>query len=380
MRYIWLILAFLLFGLIAASADESVKESTTEQLRQLELRISELQQEMHDTKTQYGQRQQQLQHIEENIGEVAQNLEILYGAFTNKQISLTSLKTRQQKLQSQLDIRRKILAQQFHEAYVIKHQDYLKLWLNQEQPSTISRLLTYYQYSNRAKLKQIKKIKTTLQRLTTLEQSIKLESIDLNQLVYNHNHRKKDLELAYNQRHTILIQLASTLKNQDKELKHLAEDKQKLQKLLTTLEDTLKTSPDKTQEYTQLSELKGKLPLPVTGKIIKKFGQRLVNHLKWQGILISAPQGRKIQAIAAGRVVFAQWFRNLGLLVIIDHGNKYMSLYAHNQSLYVKNGDWVNANMSIATVGSSGGQKIPALYFEIRYQGIPQAPQNWLRL
>ncbi|MCK5720734.1 MAG: peptidoglycan DD-metalloendopeptidase family protein [Thiomargarita sp.] len=380
MRYIWLILAFLLFGLIAASADESVKESTTEQLRQLELRISELQQEMHDTKTQYGQRQQQLQHIEENIGEVAQNLEILYGAFTNKQISLTSLKTRQQKLQSQLDIRRKILAQQFHEAYVIKHQDYLKLWLNQEQPSTISRLLTYYQYSNRAKLKQIKKIKTTLQRLTTLEQSIKLESIDLNQLVYNHNHRKKDLELAYNKRHTILIQLASTLKNQDKELKHLAEDKQKLQKLLTTLEDTLKTSPDKTQEYTQLSELKGKLPLPVTGKIIKKFGQRLVNHLKWQGILISAPQGRKIQAIAAGRVVFAQWFRNLGLLVIIDHGNKYMSLYAHNQSLYVKNGDWVNANMSIATVGSSGGQKIPALYFEIRYQGIPQAPQNWLRL
>lgn len=112
--------------------------------------------------------------------------------------------------------------------------------------------------------------------------------------------------------------------------------------------------------------------------MIKQFGQRLVGQLKWQGMLIAAPKGEKIRVVAPGRVAFAQWFRNFGLLVIVDHGKGYMSLYGHNQSLYAKTGNWVKANDIIATVGNSGGRKISALYFEIRHQGVPQPPQKWL--
>ncbi|MDM8561947.1 peptidoglycan DD-metalloendopeptidase family protein [Candidatus Marithioploca araucensis] len=367
------ILAFFLLALISTSVADS--STTSEQLRQLELRIRQLQTKMHNTRTQYGRLQRQLQHSEEDIGKVTQRLEMLHGVFTDKQHTLATLKKQQIALRNQLNTQRIVLARQIRTTYITGRQNYLKLWLNQEDPFTIGRMLTYHKYFNNARINQIVNIKNTLDNLTNLKQTIELEKTDLNQLVRDQSQKKEELELNYKERKKILTQLASTLENQAKKLKRLQDNKSKLEVLLGTLEETIKNIPH-TQNFAQL---KGQLPFPVQGKVTKRFGQQLVSHLKWQGLLIAAPQGKKITTIAAGRVVFAQWFRNLGLLIIIDHGDGYMSLYAHNQSLYVKTGDWLKTNDTIATVGNSGGRKISALYFEIRHQGIPQPPTEWLR-
>ncbi|OQY53513.1 MAG: ATPase [Candidatus Parabeggiatoa sp. nov. 2] len=370
-------LSFLLVVTMSVSAADSTN-ATEEQLRQLELRIQELQAQMHNTRTQHGHLQRQLQDSEEDIGEVARRLETLHGALADKQHSLANLKQEQEQLQIQLNAQRQKLAQQIRAAYLTGRQDYLKLWLNQEDPSIIGRVLTYYDYFNRVRSRQIARLMATLQRARTLKQAIELETTDLNQLVINHTQKKKQLLLNYKERQKILAQLASTLETQDKELKRLQENKRRLETLLGTLGEALKNIPHPPGQHKAFAELKGQLPYPVQGKVIKRFGQRLVGPLKWQGMLIAAQRGKKVRAVATGRVVFAQWFRNLGLLVIIDHGEGYMSLYAHNQSLYPETGVWVKANDIIATVGNSGGRKISALYFEIRHQGVPQPPGQWL--
>ena len=189
--------------------------------------------------------------------------------------------------------------------------------------------------------------------------------------------KKNKLLVNYKKRQKILAQLANTLESQTKELKRLQEDKRQLETLLGTLGEAFKIQPKKMPQA--FAKLKGQLSSPVPGKVINRFGDRLVGHLRWQGMLIAAPKGEKVRAVASGQVAFAQWFPNLGLLVIVDHGEGYMSLYGHNQSLYTKTGDWVNANDIIATVGNSGGRKISALYFEIRHQGNPKPPRKWLR-
>ncbi|MEK8015381.1 MAG: peptidoglycan DD-metalloendopeptidase family protein [Candidatus Parabeggiatoa sp.] len=359
----------------------SVANATTvtqEQLHQLTLRIQQLQTQMHNTRTQYGRLQRQLQNSEEDIGEIARRLETLHSARIDKENTLADLENQQITLQTQLKTQRQVLAQQVRAAYIMGQQDYLKLWLNQEYPVTIGRVLTYYDYFNRARSRQISSIKTILQRLNQLHDTIELETTDLNQLVKNHTHKKAELEINYQERHKILGELAKTLESQSKQLKRLQEDKRHLETLLGTLGEAIKNIPQSPKPM-PFAKLKGQLAMPVKGRVLKQFGEQLVSHLKWQGMLIAAKKGEKVQVVASGRVVFAQWFRNLGLLVIVDHAKGYMSLYAHNQSLYTKTGDWVKAHDIIASVGNSGGRKISALYFEIRHQGEPQAPRKWLR-
>jgi septal ring factor EnvC (AmiA/AmiB activator) len=352
--------------------------TATEKLQQVEIRIQQLQAEMHNTRTQYGRLQRQLQDREEDIGEVAQKLEQLHSSLIDKKNTLVDLKQQQQRQQQQLVAQRQVLAQQIRSAYIMGRQDYLKLWLNQQEPFTVGRMLTYYSYFNRARTSQIASIQATLQNLQQLEHTITQESQQLNQLVTTHSSKQQELQLSYQERQAILAQLAHTLENQDKELKRLQEDKHQLEILLGTLGDTIKEIPPTADKEEGLAALKGLLAFPIHGQIVNHFGERLVGNLTWQGMLIAAPLGEKIHVIAPGRVVFAQWFRHFGLLMIIDHGQGYMSLYAHNQSLLVKTGDWVAANDVIATVGNSGGRKIAALYFEMRYQGMPINPQQWL--
>ncbi len=377
-----IVVCFWLWVPLVLAADVLAANSliaTEEQLRQLKLRIQELQAQMLDTRTQYGRLQRQLQHYEEDIGFRAQHLETLHSALTNRQKALADLKQQKIVLQTQLNAQRQVLAQQIRAAYIMGRQDYLKLWLNQEDPLTLGRVLTYYDYFNRARSRQIAVIKKTLQRLYKLKQNIELETTNLYQLVTNHTLKKKELLSNYKDRQKILAQLADTLENQNQELKRLQEDKRQLETLLGTLGEAFKNIPIPKKMHKAFAKLKGQLSYPVQGKVVSRFGDRLVGHLTWQGMLIAAARGEKVRVVAAGRVAFAQWFRPSGLLVIVDHGEGYMSLYGHNQSLYTETGDWVKANDIIATVGSSGGRKRSALYFEIRHQGEPKPPRKWLR-
>ncbi|MBE9562734.1 MAG: hypothetical protein IMF12_07735, partial [Proteobacteria bacterium] len=262
----------LLFGIITV-VSAATTATPQEQLHQLELRIQKLQQQMYNTRTKYGHLQQQLQNSEEDIGEVARRLEMLHGALTDKQHSLTDLQNQQIVLQAKFTVQRNKLSQQIRSSYIIGHQNYLKLWLNQESPFIIGRLLTYYDYFNQARIDQIKEIDSTLQSLTNIKQTINSETGDLDHLVDNQQDKKTELEINYQQRHKILAKLAKTLENQDQELTRLKDDKYQLQSLLGTLEEGFKNIPQPIGWYNSFAKLKGQLPNPVKGKIIRKFGQ-----------------------------------------------------------------------------------------------------------
>ncbi len=351
--------------------------SMQQRLQQLEQQIKELQAQMYNTRTEYGRLQKQLQASEENIGAVSSLLERLHGELSVKTLNLKDSQQRQAVQQQELTQQRAILSQYIRSSYVMGHQDYLKLWLNQDDPFTVGRVLTYYNYFNRNKTRQIAQIKQMLTSIQQLDSAIQQETNDLQLLVNNQTEHKTQLEHSYQQRQTILQQLEKKMLSQDKKLKQLQEDKRQLERLINKLGHLAAHIPR--PKKVDFSNAKGNMQLPVQGKIISRFGQKRISHLKWQGLLIESSYQSKVHAIAAGRVIFAQWFRNLGLLVILDHQQGYMSLYGHNQNILVKMGDWVEARDVIAQVGTSGGKHEPSLYFEIRYQGVPKNPIKWLK-
>jgi septal ring factor EnvC (AmiA/AmiB activator) len=357
----------------AYAADPPV---SPEQLRELENRIAILQADRENVRTEYGSLQRQLQVNEENTGEIAEQLEIFNETLADKRNVLADLQIRQKNQQVQLQAQRQVLAKQIRASYIMGRQDYMKMWLNQENPVAIGRVLSYYDYFNRARTEQINTITAILKQITELKQRVENETQQLNLLIVQETTKKKQYHLSHSERQAILSQLEKKLENQDEELKLLSGNKQKLETLLGTLHEVVREMPEVTVNFT---ENKGGLLLPVNGQVIKKFHDSLIGRLKWQGLLIEANKGDKVKSVSAGRVVFAQWFRHFGLLVIVDHGKGYMSLYAHNQSLYVKTGDWVEPNQVIASVGDSGGRRQSALYFEIRHQGIPIDPVTWLK-
>lgn len=367
----------LLLGCPQAYA-ETVPAATPEQLQALNTRIQALQAQRHSTRSEYDRLQQLLQLSEEEIGNTADKLSALTEELNDKQHILTDLRNRQQNQHIQLAQQRKILAQQIRAAYMVGRQDYLKLWLNQQDPFAVGRVLGYYDYFNRARVQQIESINKSLEQIQLLERTIQQQTIELNRVLSHQGTKREELAGNYQERQQILTQLANTLEAQDQELKKLQEDKQHLESLLGGLSEVSKVIPPPASNV-NFAQLKGQLPKPTTGQVFKQFGESLIGSLKSQGMMFKAGLGDKVNAVAAGRVVFAQWFRNYGNLVILDHQQGYMSLYAHNRSLYVKAGDWVEAGANLATVGDSGGRDMAALYFEIRYQGSPVNPAGWLK-
>ena len=367
----------LLLGCPQAYA-ETVSTATPEQLQALNTRIQALQAQRHTTRSEYDRLQQLLQLSEEEIGNTADKLSALTEELNDKQHILTDLRNRQQNQHIQLAQQRKILAQQIRAAYMVGRQDYLKLWLNQQDPFAVGRVLGYYDYFNRARVQQIEIINKSLEQIQLLERTIQQQTIELNRVLSHQGSKREELAGNYQERQQILAQLTNTLEAQDQELKKLQEDKQHLESLLGSLSEVSKVIPPPASNV-NFAQLKGQLPKPTTGQVFKQFGESLIGSLKSQGMIFKAGLGDKVNAVAAGRVVFAQWFRNYGNLVILDHQQGYMSLYAHNRSLHVKAGDWVETGTNLASVGDSGGRDMAALYFEIRYQGSPVNPAGWLK-
>ena len=181
-------------------------------------------------------------------------------------------------------------------------------------------------------------------------------------------------------------------KNKDKRSKTLASLSQKL---LTSKQQLAKLKAEEANltaalkkltvliraevDLAGLSKLKRQLSWPVKGRISHSFGSRKQGYLKWKGVLLSAPIGRQVQTIHSGTILFSDWLKGYGLLTVIDHGNGYMSLYAHNQTLLKAVGDRVETGEPIALVGQSGGQDQAGLYFEIRHQGKAVNPKLWCK-
>jgi len=240
-------------------------------------------------------------------------------------------------------------------------------------------MLQYYRYLNKARIRDIEALQKTLQELEQVEQQINSTTLELTQLEAQQK-QQVDQQLALKSEQTEALKaLKKDYQNQNTRLAQLRKDEQELQAIISSLQKTLEEFAPK-QSLNGLAQYKNKLNWPVKGSIQHRFGSnKFENKVKWNGIVINASSGQIVQSIHNGQVVFADWLRGFGLMVIIDHGQGYMSLYGQNESLLKSTGDWVEAGEPVATVGRSGGSTEPGLYFEIRYKGKPQNPVNWIK-
>ncbi len=277
-------------------------------------------------------------------------------------------------------VQQKALSKQVQITYKIGQQQAIQILLNQKSVESISRTLTYANYLSKARSHQIYTTKQLSKSIKESVSELKLQQDELkeNQLLLESN--KASYTDTYSARKRLLNEITRNLLSKKKDLNILVSDSKRLHKLVKSLGEILFDIPPPPQELLPFAKLKGKLRLPVTGKVIHKFREKKNNRrMYWKGIVLKTKRGIPVHSIHSGRIVFSDWLNGYGNIIIIDHGSNYLSLYAYNQSLEKEIGEWVVANDIIATTGQSGGQKQNALYFEIRKNGKPVNPLKWIK-
>ena len=379
-RFNFLVWIFLLFISVLSFPAFTANQPEKEKLEKLKQQIKLLQQELEADNKQKDRAVYLLQQAEKEVAKASRKLSGIEHDFNSSLQQLSHLQQEQTDLRHQLSANQEYLIKQIRAAYSIGNQEYVKLLLNQEDPATVSRMMAYYRYFNEARSAQLQKIDKRLLRLKTVSDDIQSQSEKLKQLKQQTLKERQVLDESRVKRSSVVASLSATLQQKNQRLNSLLRDEQHLQKLLKEIESQLSDVKLDLSPPKKFSQLKGKLRWPTNGSISARFGSSRNNssNLKWKGVVIAAKPGNSVKSVAYGRIVFADWLRGFGMLIIIDHGDGYMSLYGHNERLHKKLGDWVQADETIATSGNSGGHATTSLYFEIRHKGKPQDPVKWL--
>lgn len=276
-----------------------------------------------------------------------------------------------------LEQRHDQLAVQIRASYRLDSQSRLKLILNQDSPAQLSRMLAYYDYINRAQVSRISDLREALTTLNSMQQSIDQELLRLEGVQKEQFEVLNQLGQQREQRRSLLAALDLRIDDEESRLRELERNRKNLETLLERLSDVLADIPADLGKHLGVTRQKGRIPMPLKGPVRHAFGQKRAGGLHWQGWLIAAEAGSEVSTIAYGRVAFADWLRGYGLLIIIDHGEGFLSLYGHNESLLHEAGDWVEPGEIISVIGvrSSNDQ---GLYFELRKNGKSVDPAAWL--
>ena len=362
------------------SLDEEQRQEKKQELDKLRQRMSVLRQSLQQKQQEKDSASKFLKDIEVRIGERAYVLRKINRHLRKQKRELTKLKKQQQQTRNKLASQRNILSQQIRAAYMIGQQEYLKLLLNQENPAAIGRTLTYYDYFHKARSHHIDEAKVTIEKLDKLTKQVNIKTKELKVSRKQQQVEKQKLEDDFIDRSKIIKAMEKDIAKQGTRLKKLAANEKLLQQLLKEIRNIMPSMLTEIDKRETFGKRRGRLKWPVKGKVKRLFGKsRQAANLKWNGVLISSTEGRDVKAISHGRVAYADWLRGYGMLVIIDHGDGYMTLYGYNQALYKETGDWVEEGETIATVGRSGGQEKSGLYFEVRVKGQPRNPVKWCR-
>ena len=253
----------------------------------------------------------------------------------------------------------------------------LKVMLNQEDPNSVARVARYFGYFAEARLESTRALEATLAELADSEVQLQEETKALAEQRELARVQRDVLQEKRGDARAIVARYTAEFDSIDTRLSQLRANEQDLIDLLESLRASI-FDIGQPNEVVPFASRKGQLALPLEGPLIKRFGElRPEGRVKWTGVLIEAELGTPVKAIHYGRVVFADWLRGFGLLMIISHDNGYMSLYGHNQVLLVEPGEWVNPGQIIGETGTSGGQHLPTTYFEIRAAGQPIDPMLW---
>jgi septal ring factor EnvC (AmiA/AmiB activator) len=414
MKHLALIVAVLLLTQTRSGYAQSIA-AQSEELNRIHSKLQDATQNIEQLRVEREKLLSQLQTIELQYGAAAGSLRDLGLQIGGKKRRLKHLNTQMRKLQAELKMQKEELSKQIKASFVMGKKEPLRLLLNQQDPALASRMLVYYDYLNKNRLNRLTTLKNNIALLNKLEQEKHQENDSLDQAVRSQKSVQLSLSYTKKQRDALLLRLNQEFKAKTQQLAQLDNSFSASQALIAKLEQEaaqyeiaqpeVKTAPQPqnsidnldangnpvnsdtlpddakafaTAESKHFTELKGHLPWPVKGAMIKKFGSSGVES-HGDGVVIAAKEGTGIRAVSSGRVVFSNWLRGYGLIIIIDHGKGYMSLYGFNQSLYKKAGDYVKAGTVIAAVGKSGGRNEAELYFGIRNKGKSVNPALWCK-
>jgi septal ring factor EnvC (AmiA/AmiB activator) len=366
-------------GLAVQSHAQTDEEKTREQLQLLEVDIKRITSEISDASTRHDQLQEQLRKAEVELGslqrETAENQSALE-AGANELSDLEQQRSEREKARDQQQAR---IAMELKTAWQMGRQGQLKILLNQENPHTVARTLGYYRYFFQARNTLLEQYRKTLKELEELQLRIDTTLTELKTRGQTLADQQADVTAAQDKQKLALAELNDSISSKSAQLKQKEQDRKQLEDLLRAIEKAI-VDLQVPANYAAFKSAQGQMPWPLDGKPSNLFDRpRNEGKMRWQGITIPAKEGSTVKAIHHGRVVYADWLRGSGLLMIIDHGDSYMSLYAHNESLLREVGEWVTAGTAVSTVGNTGGEDQTALYFEIRHGGKPIDPSKWCK-
>ncbi len=365
-------------ALIAVACLTGAADDPEARLEALKARIRQIQAEI---ETQAGRRDSEtarLKQAERQAGEAAR---VLRGTEEN----LAASRKRQARLQQQVDAskrrlaaKQRSLATQVRAVYASGQTERLRLLLSQQEPARLGRVLVYYRYLTEDRATEIKAVIAELSELTDAEIRLTENAARLEQLLARQTEEARRLEQARQARAQVVASIDARITDRQSEAARLTAEAAALESLIEELRRALADMPGTDRE--PFASLKGKLDWPAKGVLVSDFGQpRAGGSLKWNGVVIGTDRGRDVRAVYHGRVAYADWLPGMGLLLVIEHGDGYMSLYGHNETLYKRVGDWVEPGEVVAGAGDTGGKSRTGLYFEIRRDGQPQNPHRWFR-
>ena len=363
-------MAALLAMIPVFAADDEHKE----RMRQLRAEVKEVTVELKDA---HKEREGEVSALRETEKEISR----LTAQLRQTELDIDRVADRRQELlkslgpvEKRLADQKALLRQQVLASYRMGRQQRLRLLLKQDDPARLGRILSYYDYLNRARAGLIAGIQDSHRTLIETGEKIRSDEARLNALRAEQQQLLASVEQARDLRKQALEQRDQQIASADKRLAALKQDVAQLEELTRKLTEV---APPPVPANIAFKTRKGKLPWPVAGKMVQRFGETMKGGVTLEGIVIESREGANVRAVHGGVVIFADWLRGYGLMLIVDHGDGYMTLYGYNQSLLKKVGDSVEAGEVISLAGVSGGRRNAAVYFAIRKGSSPVNPLSW---
>jgi murein hydrolase activator len=349
---------------------------STAELNTLRQRIGELEKALRTDVTERDGAQAALREVELKLAKLNRQHRTLEQQRREAAAELQRLEARQARLARERGVQLEWVGRTARAGYMNGRQELARMLLNQEQPDAVARMLRYQEYFQRARQERISLINRDMDELLVAVADTEAARQALDERQTALEQQRIELAAAKKERSDALTTINQRIGSGTQRLDRLRSDAQRLEKLLQDVGRTVADLPA-SPSGEPFGKLANKLPWPVQRRIAARFGSPREGSVRWSGVLLDVPAGTPVRAIHSGRIVFADWLRGYGLLMILDHGGGYLTLYGQNETLTREVGEWVATGDVIARVGDSGGSSRTGLYFEIRRAGVPVNPDQW---
>ncbi|TNJ33368.1 peptidase M23 [Arenimonas terrae] len=366
---------------LAQGAPERAQKEAAAQKRldALRAQIKAIANEQRGLESERGDAAKALRAADGKVNEAVRALRRTEAGIATQELELQQLEAKKLALEAGLSEQREALAALVRSAYALGRHEQLKLLLAQDRMSDLARVLAYHRYFQADRQQRITGLLAELRELAAVAQQIVDQRQILEAARLQQQTELDALEAQRGERAGVLATVEAQFKDRAARLAALGRDEKAVLRLLEQLRDAVADIPRQVDDNRPFATRRGQLGRPLAGTALAAFGGRLPDGRTSDGLLIAGTAGAEVRAVAPGRIAYSDWLKGYGLLTIVDHGDGWMSLYAFNDALLKDVGDWVRSGEPLATVGSSGGQGRPALYFELRRNGQPQDPKPWLR-